>query len=64
MIDCIFNLLASATTTPTIAPTAGALTEALRISGVAMMAIFVVMGLFGALISLIGKACPEDESPS
>lgn len=64
MSDCMFNLLGSATTVPTTAPVASALSEALRISGIAMLAIFVVMALFGALISLIGKMCPEEESTS
>ena len=41
-----------------------ALPEALRISGVALMAIFFVMGLFGAMIALLSRVFPEtvDES--
>lgn len=40
-----------------------ALTEALRISGVALLAIFVVMGLFGALIALLAWASPAEDQP-
>jgi len=41
-----------------------ALPEALRISGVALLAIFFVMGLFGAMIALLSRVFPEtvDES--
>lgn len=41
-----------------------ALPEALRISGVALVAIFFVMGLFGAMIALLSRVFPEtlDES--
>ncbi len=41
-----------------------ALPEALRISGVALVAIFIVMGLFGAMIALLSHVFPEtvDES--
>lgn len=51
----------------TVAPGANAesaLPEALRISGVALMAIFFVMGLFGAMIALLSRVFPEtlDES--
>jgi hypothetical protein len=33
--------------------------EALRISGVALVAIFFVMGLFGAMISLLARVFPQ-----
>ena len=41
-----------------------ALPEALRISGVALLAIFFVMGLFGAMIALLSRIFPGavDES--
>jgi hypothetical protein len=44
--------------------TDSALPEALRISGVALVAIFIVMGLFGAMIALLSRVFPEtvDES--
>lgn len=37
-----------------------ALPEALRISGIALAAIFLVMGLFGTMITLLSKIFPED----
>lgn len=49
----MFDLLAEATTQPV-------LPEALRVSGVAMLAIFVVMGLFALLISLLGRMFPDE----
>ncbi len=49
----MFNILAEATTQP-------ALPQALRLSGVALVAIFVVMGLFALLISLLGRMFPEE----
>lgn len=49
----------SPSTLPTTLPAGSALGEALRISGVALVAIFVVMGLFGLLIKLLGKFMPE-----
>jgi hypothetical protein len=39
-----------------------ALPEALQISGVAMLAIFVVMGLLGVMIALLQRIFPADES--
>lgn len=41
-----------------------ALPEALRISGIALLAIFFVMGLFGSMIALLARLFPEqvDES--
>ncbi len=36
-----------------------ALPEALRISGIALVAIFFVMGLFGSMIALFARAFPE-----
>ena len=36
-----------------------ALPEALRISGIALLAIFFVMGLFGAMIKLLSILFPE-----
>jgi hypothetical protein len=38
-----------------------ALPEALRISGIALLAIFFVMGLFGAMITLLSVIFPESE---
>lgn len=46
---------AAATTTA-----ASALPEALRISGVALIAIFCVMGLFGAMIMLLTWLFPDE----
>lgn len=46
---------AAATTTAA----ASALPEALRISGVALVAIFCVMGLFGAMIMLLTWLFPD-----
>jgi hypothetical protein len=36
-----------------------ALPEALRISGIALVAIFFVMGLFGVMIALLSRLFPE-----
>lgn len=36
-----------------------ALPEALRISGVGLLAIFFVMGLFGSLIALLARLFPD-----
>jgi hypothetical protein len=41
-----------------------ALPEALRISGVALVAIFCVMGLFGAMILLLTRMFPDVEEPT
>ena len=41
-----------------------ALPEALRISGIALLAIFFVMGLFGALITLLSIIFPESDVES
>jgi hypothetical protein len=38
-----------------------ALPEALRISGIALLAIFFVMGLFGAMIALLARLFPDGE---
>ena len=38
-----------------------ALSEALRISGVALVAIFCVMGLFGLMILLLTRMFPDKE---
>jgi hypothetical protein len=38
-----------------------ALPEALNISGIALVAIFVVMGLFGAMITLLSMLFPDTE---
>jgi hypothetical protein len=37
------------------------LAEALRISGIGMLGIFVVMGLFAAMITLLTKLFPDGE---
>lgn len=39
--------------------TNSALPEALRISGIALVAIFVVMGMFGAMIALLARLFPD-----
>jgi hypothetical protein len=41
-----------------------ALPEALHISGIALLAIFFVMGLFGAMITLLSRLFPEAEDES
>lgn len=41
-----------------------ALAEALRISGIALGAIFLVMGFFGILITLLVRAFPEGDGES
>lgn len=41
------------------APLTSALSEALSISAVALVAIFLVMGLLGVLIALLGRLLPE-----
>jgi hypothetical protein len=41
-----------------------ALPEALRISGIALLAIFFVMGLFGALIALLTRLYPDNSDES
>lgn len=38
-----------------------ALPEALRISGIALVAIFFVMGLFGTMITLLSLVFPEKD---
>jgi hypothetical protein len=38
-----------------------ALPEALNISGIALVAIFVVMGLFGAMITLLSMLFPDTD---
>jgi predicted DNA repair protein MutK len=49
----MFQILAEATTQP-------ALPQALRLSGVALVAIFVVMGLFAVLITFLGRLFPDE----
>lgn len=49
----MLNILAEATTQP-------ALPQALRLSGVALVAIFVVMALFAVLITLLGRLFPDE----
>jgi len=39
--------------------TDSALPEALQISGIALLAIFFVMGLFGTLIALLARLFPD-----
>jgi hypothetical protein len=39
-----------------------ALPDALRISGIALLAIFFVMGLFGAMITLLSLVFPESDN--
>lgn len=58
----------TAAVTTTIAPAQGstpagseAFAEALRIGGIAIVAIFVVMGLLGVMIALMGRLFPADE---
>jgi hypothetical protein len=41
-----------------------ALPEALRISGIALVAIFLVMGLFGTMIALFARAFPVSNEES
>jgi hypothetical protein len=60
-----WNLLALAE--QVVAPAAeggSALPEALHISGIALLAIFFVMGLFGAMITLLSRLFPEAEDES
>ncbi len=66
MVEWMMNVMVAVTTMP--APPPGstptgseALSEALRISGIAIVAIFVVMGLLGVMIGLMGKLFPADE---
>jgi hypothetical protein len=59
------NMLALAQQTVAAGSNAdSALPEALRVSGVALVAIFIVMGLFGSMIALLSRLFPEaiDES--
>lgn len=63
MLLSLTEIIASTTTQATTAAADGsALSQALRVSGIALVAIFVVMGLFGVLITLIGRVFPEPES--
>jgi hypothetical protein len=50
-------LIEATTTAPTT--TQPVLNQALSVSGISMVAIFVVMGAFGILIALLGKMFPE-----
>ena len=59
------NLLALAE--QAVAPAAqggSALPEALHISGIALLAIFFVMGLFGTMIALLSRLFPEVDDES
>jgi hypothetical protein len=59
------NLLAFAEQTVAAGtPGATALPEALQISGIALLAIFFVMGLFGAMITLFSFVFPETDDES
>ena len=59
------NLLALAEQTVAAGSHGGsALPEALRISAIAMLAIFFVMGLFGAMITLFSVVFPETDDES
>jgi hypothetical protein len=51
-------------TVATDAVTASALPEALRISGIALVAIFLVMGLFGTMIALFTRVFPVSNEES
>lgn len=60
LLGCSWVVLA-ATTPATVPDAVDPLSAALRVSGIALIAIFAVMGLFGALISIIGRLFPEAE---
>ncbi len=68
MIASLVTLLASASTQPATQSTGNgsavgwdATMQALYITGVGMLAILLVMSLFGAIIIAIGKLMPETE---
>jgi hypothetical protein len=52
----MYNVLAVASTQPV---SEGAMIRALQITGIGMLTILVVMGLFGLLIVAIGRLFPE-----
>ena len=57
------TLAAAATTTQTTLTVPTAFLEALRVSGIALLAIFVVMTIFGVMIKVIGRMFPEQSEP-
>ena len=67
MIQSLLMLAQETMTQETVATdavTASALPEALRISGIALVAIFLVMGLFGTMIALAARAFPVSSEES
>lgn len=54
MLPILLEATTRATTT-----TQPVIQEALSVSGISLVAIFVVMGAFGVLIALLGKMFPE-----
>jgi hypothetical protein len=64
-MNSLFPLLASAAeSAATTSPASGnALWEAIRISIISMIAILAVMGFFGVMITVLGKAFPHVEEP-
>jgi hypothetical protein len=54
-------LLAAAEQVATGPDRAGVLSEALHVSGIGMLGIFVVMGLFAAMITLLTNLFPDGE---
>lgn len=59
MLTLLANILDTAASAAPEA--ANALPAALRISGIALITILIVMGLFGAMISLLGRVFPDKQ---